>query len=129
MKKYPMSYEITAGDIHTEVNLRQCYNILGMDNLVRLTMKRDPLPSEGRTNQVCTLPLTVKGLSKDHVVCDSRHCPLTCDQNSEVCNSRLEMSLTKDDAQTCHFTLRGNEKSLNERFRSFIKFGWSDLWC
>lgn len=47
-----MSYEITAGDIHTEVNLRQCYNILGMDNLVRLTMKTDPLPREGRTNQI-----------------------------------------------------------------------------
>ena len=129
VKKYPMSYEITAGRIHTEVNLRQCYNILGMDNLVRLTMKRDPLPSEGRTNQVCTLPLTVKGLPKDHVVCDLWHCPLTCDQNSEVCNCKLEVSLTKDDAQTCLFTLRENEKAMCERFRRFITFGWSDLWC
>ncbi|MEW8547362.1 MAG: hypothetical protein AB2693_27960, partial [Candidatus Thiodiazotropha sp.] len=129
VKKYPMSYEITAGHIQTEVSLRQCYNILGMDNLVRLTMKSDPLPSEGRTNQVCTLPITVKGLPKNHVVCDSWHCPLTCDQTSDICNCKLEVSLTKDDAQMCLFTLHENEKVLCDRFRRFITFGWSNLWC
>ena len=59
IKKYPIEYETMTGNVQNKIKLRQCYTILGMDHLVRLTTKRDPLPEEGRTNQVCTLPLKI----------------------------------------------------------------------
>ena len=41
IKKFPIEYETMAGNVQNKIKLRQCYNILGMDNLVRLTTKRE----------------------------------------------------------------------------------------
>ena len=41
IKNYPIEYETMAGYVQNKIKLRQCYNILGMDNLVRLTTKHE----------------------------------------------------------------------------------------
>lgn len=130
VKKYPLSYETVTGPVNTEINLRQCYNILGMDNLVRLTMRKDPLPDEGRSNQVCTLPLTIKGLPKNHVVCKNWHNQLTCltDTENGSCSCKRDINLTKDDVERCLFMLNEQEQAICERFKKFITFGWSNIW-
>ena len=129
IKKYPIEYETMAGNVQNKINLRQCYNILGMDNLVRLTTKRDPLPDEGRTNQVCTLPLTIKGLPKDHAITEAWHDPFTCDLDIENCVCKKDSILTKDDAERCIFALTQAEQDVCRRFRRFATFGWADIWC
>ena len=49
-----------------KVNLRHCHTIIMLDNLVRLKFRNDPEPGESRSQQICTLPLTIQGVSKSH---------------------------------------------------------------
>ncbi|CAC5410224.1 unnamed protein product [Mytilus coruscus] len=58
---------------YIQLDHKQCHLALLMDNLVHLTIKTDPLPGESRTNQICTLPLTIKGIPKDSCLVESWH--------------------------------------------------------
>ncbi|XP_076084880.1 uncharacterized protein LOC143055600 [Mytilus galloprovincialis] len=53
--------------------MRDCHAILYLDNLVRLSVHADPDPGKNRTSQICTLPITIKGLPKDSRIVETWH--------------------------------------------------------
>ncbi|CAG2195104.1 unnamed protein product [Mytilus edulis] len=79
LKKHAISYETVAGLTKKELSIRDCILILMMDNLVRLKYDNDPDPGESRSMQICTLPITVKGMLKDALIVESWHDEQVCD--------------------------------------------------
>ena len=67
VKRYPLVYKAAGENTQKRhvVSLRECIVILFMDNLVRLTVHEDPDPGQSRTSQICTLPITLKGLPRN----------------------------------------------------------------
>ena len=105
IKQYSLKYKAVNAmeEEEHQVCLRECYLALLMDNLVHLTMKSDPLPGESRTNQLCTLPLTLKGIPKNAEITSDWH-QLGC-EGSEYCSCMLPSSLKTDDYNSvsgCH---------------------------
>lgn len=68
--------------------------ILYLDNLVRLSVHSDPDPGKNRTSQICTLPITVKGLPKDSIITKSWHLD-ECEMD-ENCSCKNQLILGKD---------------------------------
>ena len=59
-KQHPIAYQRIAGPkAEGVVSLRERHVILQMDNLVRLTFLENPGCGDGRSLQVCTLPITI----------------------------------------------------------------------
>ena len=67
LKKHPMIYQTRNEDQESEklVSMRECLAIIYLDNLLRYTGHRDPDRGKKQTSQLCTLPMTVKGLPRD----------------------------------------------------------------
>ncbi|XP_052258558.1 uncharacterized protein LOC127863212 [Dreissena polymorpha] len=98
INRYPLTYQThfeTKARTHN-VSLQDCYLVFFMDNLVRLTTHEDPDPGMNRTSQVCTLPLTFKGLPRNNIVTESWHSE-TCEDLSSECKCMDSIHLSKDD--------------------------------
>ena len=126
LKKYPMRYTSSAGDICQEISMRDCHLIIGLDNLVRLTFHQDPMPGQSRSHQVCTLPITISGVPKDAFITLSWHSE-HCDGLAE-CNCMDMQSLKPDDHKRVIFEPSIAEKDALQRFHKLstwgLKFGW-----
>ena len=108
------------------VNLRQCHVILMLDNLVRLTYKRDPNPGECRSNQLCTLPITLQGLPIDSYITDQWHTS-ECD-GTNACVCKKPVQLKKDDIEPVLLKLQPTEEDALRRFESLMTWGTSFIW-
>ena len=99
LKPYSLCYikESDASASEHLVCLRDCYLIFFMDNLVQLTMKTDPQPGERRISQLCTLPITIKGIPKDSNEVLTWHLPL-CEEK-EDCACKEAPQLNKEDLE------------------------------
>ena len=73
LRKYELEYDSQGGTKQGFVSLRDCFLVFMMDNLVRLKYHSDPNPGENRSMQICTLPLTLKGVPKDASVVETWH--------------------------------------------------------
>ena len=75
LKKHPLSYEtLTDGLVQPHaISLRECHLIFLVDNLVRTQNKREPESGRMKSIQLCTLPITVKGLPRNSKVTDTWH--------------------------------------------------------
>ena len=97
MKRHELAYDTAAGEVLTNVSLRQCHPILMLDNLVRFSdkpgkpnIKTNP---GVRGNQLCTLPLTIQGLP-DRIV-EQWHEP-DCLQTVD-CHCKQSQTLSRQD--------------------------------
>ena len=96
LKCHPLHYE-SLNDKSTEhhlVSLRECHLIFLVDNLVRIQRKSDPEHGSKKTLQLCTLPITIKGLPRNSKITDSWHTD-NCD-GSESCSCKNKTEITKD---------------------------------
>ena len=83
-------------EVHN-VSLRECHVILFMDNLVRLTVHEDPDPGCARTSQICTLPITLKGLPCDCYITNEWHDENCQRSSNNECSCMEKEQLQKDD--------------------------------
>ena len=92
LKTYPLEYtrlQDLTPKTHN-IRLRDCHIILMVDNLVRVQKARDPDQGSKKSAQLCTLPITVKGLPRD--------CNITNNWHTEECDGSLNCSCKKDSA-------------------------------
>lgn len=99
-----------------------------MDNLVRLKHHVDPHPGESRSMQICTLPITLRGVPEDHVdVQQTWHTDIGCDQSNE-CKCKEEVNLGKEDVQRTLLSLTPNENKWMSQFRLMMTRGLHGVW-
>jgi hypothetical protein len=109
LRKYPMTYHSLAGIKSVQVSLRDCVLVLMMDNLVRIKKHSDPDPGESRSRQICTLPITLKGLPLDSIQVETWH-DKDCDNSDFRCTCKMERKLTKNDISELVLTLSEEQK-------------------
>ena len=105
LKKYPLQYTTITGTVTQPVSLRDCYLVVGLDNLVRLTFHHDPVPGQSRSSQLCTLPITVSGVPTDAAITESWH-SYDCNGREE-CSCMDSVKLTKEDFNQVMFDQEG----------------------
>jgi hypothetical protein len=120
LQKHLLPYNSIGGSKEALVSLRECILIFYIDNLVRLTFRTDPNRGESRSKQVCTLPITVKGLPKDTQLIQDWHNPRICD-GSATCPCKEPVTLTKDDKDLVLGV--GEEGHVSEKFSELMN--WS----
>ncbi|VDI35096.1 Hypothetical predicted protein [Mytilus galloprovincialis] len=127
MKKYQLTYRGIDQDAEClqEVSMKQCHLALLMDNLVHLTMNVDPHPGQSRTNQLCTLPLTVKGIPKNAHLTSCWHTN-SCDQD-RFCSCMHETELGKDDVNKTFLEQTPDEQDTNNIFTENMTWGFQSL--
>ncbi|CAC5388681.1 unnamed protein product [Mytilus coruscus] len=126
LKKHTISYETVAGMIRKELSIRDCIPILMMDNLVRLKYHNDPDPGESRSMQICTLPITVKGMPKDALIVESWHDEQVCN-GTDSCVCKEDKQLTKEDLEDLVLTLSPVEVDVKNRFQQLMSWGYANL--
>ena len=122
-----MTYTSAAGKDSYHISLRDCHLILCMDNLVRLTFRDDPSPHESRSCQVCTLPITLKGVPKDEVEVEAWHDATSCD-GTERCKCMVSCELSKDDVDKVLIEKSEAEMNALLRFRQLCTWNLSTIW-
>ena len=127
MKKYQLTYRGIDQDAEClqEVSMKQCHLALLMDNLVHLTMNVDPHPGQSRTNQLCTLPLTVKGIPKNAHLTSCWHTN-SCAQD-RFCSCMHETELGKDDVNKTFLEQTPDEQDTNNIFTENMTWGFQSL--
>ena len=127
LKKYKLEYTSSAGKKEEMIGLRDCILILMMDNLVRLKYHNDPDPGESRSLQVCTLPITLKGVPRDAVEVDAWHDASCCD-GTDTCPCKGDTLLTRQDVDTKLLNLLPAEESCLKRFKQLCTWGMKNIW-
>ena len=128
MRKYPLFYQITEeshADIH-QVSMKDCHTILMIDNLVFLAQRSDPKPNETKLDQICTLPITLKGIPRNSNDLLQWHGP-NCDMSS-TCECMLREELLKDQIEDTFFVKTVAEKAAFSKFDREAVWGVGSLW-
>ena len=127
-KKYPLIYTKQGYNVAREnqISLRECHLVFMMDNLVHLANRTDPCPGEKPTNQVCTLPLTLKGVPADSSVVSSWHSEI-CD-GSPDCECLKPKGLLQTDIETVLLKPTETEQMAADKLNLHSKWGILCLW-
>lgn len=128
LKQYPLIYrtvEENDESVHY-VSIKQCHLALLMDNLVHLSFKTDPLPGENRTTQICTLPLTIKGIPRDSFQVQNWHAE-ECDRTNECICKEVRL-LQKTDLNRTFLELYPEEEHVYSIFKQEATWPICDLW-
>ncbi|CAC5423935.1 unnamed protein product [Mytilus coruscus] len=105
--------------------LRECVLVLMLDNLVRLRFHSDPDPGKNRSQQIFTLPVTIKGLLHDSNVTREWHDDM-CDL-VDNCNCRKRCNINKTDGLNSLTVLTEKESLDMKKFCQLIQ--WSIVQC
>jgi hypothetical protein len=127
LRKYPMTYLSAVGEKMDCISLRDCVLILMMDNLVRLKKRADPDPGESRSMQLCTLPITIKGIPRDSSEVDSWHIN-ECDQIDDLCECKKDAQFKRDEVDSLLLTLSDQQNLLLINCQKLFSFGFRVLW-
>ncbi|CAC5361529.1 unnamed protein product [Mytilus coruscus] len=128
IRRYPMKYQTLAGMRNNLVSLQECLIVVMMDNLVRLKYHSDPSPGENRSMQLCTLPITIKGVPINSLEIEEKwHDQNICDQ-SNCCPCKIDQILTKEDFNQRILSLLPEEESCFTRFRNMMTWTLFDVW-
>ena len=127
LKQHDMTYTTDAGLVTKPVRLRDCYNILLMDNLVRLKYTDDPKPGECRTKQLNTLPITLQGLPKDSSEVHTWHETEVCD-GTTACLCKTNKSLTPSDVNPSLLLTTECEKAVFDKYNRLCTWNQPHYW-
>ena len=127
LKGYRMEYATKEGTSSALVRLRDCYNILLIDNLVRLKFNEDPNPGESRSKQMCTLPITIQGLPQNAAVVNTWHVMDICDGSPE-CLCKKNAELKPSDFDRLVIGVSDIEKKCLDQFQNLSTWGCSIIW-
>ncbi|KAK3580918.1 hypothetical protein CHS0354_008208 [Potamilus streckersoni] len=95
-------------DLHL-ISLRECHLILFLDN--SLQKRAEPCRGSNHKTQICTLPITVKGLPKDNEVTLDWH--LEECEGDPKCGCKDRLVLNKNDMARCIFNLSEEETAMH----------------
>ena len=128
LKKHPLMYTNVdeAEQLLHSIDLRKCHLIFCVDNLVGLTMKNDPPPGVKRSNQICTLPITVIGVPQDAAITQRWHQP-HC-HFSTACNCKDPSTLSKTDVDRVLLTRSHEEEEAWQSFQISATWGLRSFW-
>ncbi|CAC5383204.1 unnamed protein product [Mytilus coruscus] len=88
-------------------------------------MNVDPRPGQSRTNQLCTLPLTVKGIPKNAHLTSCWHTH-GCDQD-RFCSCMHETELGKDDVNKNFLEQTPDDQDISNIFTENMTWGFRSL--
>ena len=126
LRYHEMKYASVAGPKEGQVRIQDCPVLcLLLDNLVRLRYHSDPKPGEHRSQQICTLPITVKGVPADDEQLASWHIP-DCDTIGN-CVCKQDVTFKSEDADL-PITLLAEEENVLNRYESLCTFGITAMW-
>lgn len=98
-----------------------------LDNLVKLRYHADPNPGESRSQQLCTLPITLKGIPQDCSLIDEWHDRELCDGGTP-CLCMKTCTLTKDNYKNFITELCLHEQERFDQFTRLYTWGYCSLW-
>ena len=127
LKKHKIEYNTLAGRQIAEKSLRQCILVFMIDNLVRLTFFTDPGPDKNKSQQICTLPISLKGIPDDSAEIERWHDPEKCD-GSLLCLCKHGQKMNLNDVTKGFLELKAREKDCLDRFKMLITWGYNDVW-
>ena len=116
IKRYTIVYQSCLGIKKANLNLRESILTFMMDNLVKLRYHDDPYPGECRSQQLCTLPITVKGIPPDCFTVDQWHDPEMCD-GLVFCECKRNTPITKENYESYFLKLIPEEEESLQRFQ------------
>lgn len=125
LKQHPLHYKTIANGSGTKINIRQCHVILMLDNLVRWRGVANPTPGV-KSNQMCTLPITLQGLPLDSAITEEWHLP-ECD-GSFQCVCKKEVQLRATDIKDLLLEPQHNEEKVYNQFFRLMTWGNTQLW-
>ena len=121
-----MTYKAVSGTKHAEVRIVDCpVRSLLIDNLVRLRYHNDPKPGEHRSQQLCTLPITIRAIPEDEEQLASWHTD-ACNQVAD-CICKKEIKYESKDANL-PLELLEKEEEVLQRYKMLCCYGMSALW-
>ena len=125
MRQHFLSYESDAGQ-KSEVSIRDCpVKCLLLDNLVRLRYHSDPKPGEHRSQQMCTLPITIKGIPPDEALLATWH-HADCEREGK-CMCMADIVFTSE-SKSLPITLLAEEQDALQRFEALCTWGITSIW-
>ena len=127
LKKYPIQLSATSDSDITYVNLRECILLFMMDNLVRLAKHQDTSRSESRSYQLCTLPLSVKGLPLTNNIIESWHTNPDCD-GTDSCVCKKDTHLSKENGYNLLFHLTTEETKIQDSYSQMNRWYFLPMW-
>ncbi|XP_076115255.1 uncharacterized protein LOC143083025 [Mytilus galloprovincialis] len=126
LKRHSFPYVTIDEQSKSRLCLRDCVLVLMLDNLVRLRFHSDPDPGENRSQQICTLPVTIKGLPHDSNVTRDWHDDM-CDLVNN-CNCRKRCNINKTDGLNSLTVLTEEESSDIKKFCQLIQWSIVECW-
>ena len=101
--------------------------ILQMDNLVRLTFRDNPGRGDSRSLQVCTLPITIKGLPCDAESTQKWHIPTICNGNIN-CPCKTSIPLNMNNMENTLLNALEEEDMVARRFCQLSTWSHGHIW-
>ena len=127
LKEHEITYTTNAGPVTKNMRFSDCHLIFFLDNLVRLTFGSNPKREENRSSQICTLPVTLKGLPADSSVTDQWHNQEMCD-GTDNCPCKQPIPLQPSDVDRVLLNHTPEEAAAIKKFRTNSFFGLSGIW-
>lgn len=127
VKRYPVKSAQSLTESTSLVNLRDCILLFMMDNLVRLSKHQDTMRGESRSFQLCTLPLSVKGLPMNNDIIQTWHTNPKCDGTGS-CVCLEDIHLSKEKGQDLLFCLSEEETEVQASFLLMNRWYFLPVW-
>ncbi len=127
LEKHDLVYSSTDGSSQKCVSLQDCYLVLCLDNLVRLSFHKDQKRGESKSSQLCTLPITIMGVPKDSSEIEAWHDESICD-GTYSCQCKESVILQPGDVDQVLLHPTTEEKKQMDFFQMSITWGLRDLW-
>ncbi|WAQ96121.1 hypothetical protein MAR_028811 [Mya arenaria] len=99
-----------------------------MNNLVSLKKRSDPDPGECRSMQICTLPITIKGMPKNALECEKWHDGDCAGTVGVTCVCKQDKVLNSKDIDNLLIHLTTEQASSFDNFQKLMTFGYNTIW-
>jgi hypothetical protein len=127
IKHHALEYFTQGGKTVRPVRISDCpVKCLLLDNLVRLRYHSDPKPGEQRSQQICTMPITIKAIPADEEQLSSWHRP-ECAQTTGNCACKQDHEFSARDLSV-PLTLNANEQKSLDKFKVLSTWGHPSIW-
>ena len=127
LKHHELNYRTQGGKTVGLVRICDCpVKCLLVDNLVRLRYHSDPKPGEHRSQQICTMPITIKGTPADEEQLTSWHRP-ECAQTTGNCPCKQDHEFSARYVSV-PLTLNANEQKSLDKFNVLSIWGHQSIW-
>ena len=100
------------------IQFKDCHCIFEIDNLVKLTQHCDPARGHTHYTSIPTLPMTLKGVPKDHHAISQWH-QADCDGSLANCTCKDRQDLRPEDVHPVLFDVSEEQEVVGKQFRKY----------